>query len=137
VTHYILVGEAAGRWPVPFFDPGRYRAEYGVAADQVALGHYLTRRRKQIYSPNRLFDVTWYMSRFGDQLGPNRDPFAHYLQAGVKRDIDPSHGFDAARYRRTHLGRPTRGFARVVRADQHNPLVHYLRAEYGAGGKAT
>lgn len=137
LTHYILLGEAAGRRPVPFFNPGWYRIEYGVAADQLALTHYLTNRRKQIYSPNPLFDVRWYMDRFGHELGPNRDPFTHYLQAGVKHDIDPSRGFDAARYRRAHLGRPSRGFAWKVRADQHNPLVHYLRVEYGAAGKAN
>jgi hypothetical protein len=136
LTHYILAGEAAGRRPVAFFDPGWYRTEYGVAADQVALGHYLTNRRKQVYSPNPLFDVTWYMERFGNDLGPNRDPFAHYLQAGVKQDIAPSRGFDAAQYRRTHLGRPSRGFVWKVRADQHNPLVHYLRSEYQTASKA-
>jgi hypothetical protein len=126
------VGEAADRRPVPFFDLGWYRTAYGIAPGQSPLGHYLTHRRRQIYSPNPLFDVAWYMRRFGHDLGPNRDPFTHYLQAGVKQDIDPSPGFDAARYRRTHLGRPSRGFARLVRTEQDNPLVHYLRTLYGA-----
>jgi hypothetical protein len=132
LVHYILVGEAANRRPVPFFDPGWYRVEYGVPPEQCALSHFVSNRRKQIYSPNPLFDVGWYMERFGGDLGPNRDPFMHFLQAGMTKDIDPSRAFDIARYRRAHLGRPSRGFLRVVKAEQHNPLVHYLRAEYAA-----
>jgi hypothetical protein len=137
LVHYILVGEAANRRPVPFFDPGWYRAEYSIPAGQIALTHYLANRRTQLYSPNRLFDVKWYVTRFGGELGPNRDPFAHYLQAGMTQDIDPSRGFNAARYRRTHLGRPSRGFLRVLKPDQHNPLVHYLRVEYAAAQSGT
>jgi len=130
LVHYILLGEPANRRPVPFFDPGWYRAEYHIAYGQPALAHYLTNRRKQQFSPTPLFDVRWYVARFASELGPNRDPFAHYLQAGMTQDIDPSRWFDAARYRRTHLGRPSRGFWRMLRPDQHNPLVHHLRIEY-------
>jgi hypothetical protein len=130
LVHYILAGEQEDRRPVPFFDPGWYRAEYRLPADKLALAHYLANRRKQIYSPTPLFDVRWYVARFGEDLGPNRDPFAHYLQAGMTQDIDPSRWFNAARYRQTHLGRPSRGFSRTLRPEQHNPLVHYLRSEY-------
>jgi hypothetical protein len=136
LTHYILVGEAANRRPVPFFDPAWYRTAYAIPPEQSPLGHYLTHRRTQIFSPNPLFDVAWYIERFGHDLGPNRDPFTHYLQAGVKQDIDPSPGFDAARYRRTHLGRPSRGFTRLVRTEQHNPLVHYLRTLHGTSAQS-
>lgn len=132
LVHYSLVGEAENRRPVPFFDPGWYRTEYGVSAEQSALGHYLANRRKQLYAPTPLFDVTWYVKRFGEDIGPNRDPFAHYLQAAMMRDIDPSRGFNVADYRRSHLGRRSRGFARILSPDRHNPLVHYLRSEYGA-----
>ena len=38
--------------------------------------------------------------------GRNRDPFAHFLQAGTYRDLDPSPTFSAAEYRKRHLGRP-------------------------------
>lgn len=130
LVHYILIGEAANRRPVPFFDPGWYRAEYRIPDDMPALSHYLANRRRQLFSPTPLFDVKWYVARFGTELGPNRDPFAHYLQAGMTQDIDPSRWFNAARYRRTHLGRPSRGFLRMLRPDQHNPLVHFLRTEY-------
>jgi hypothetical protein len=130
LVHYILIGEPANRRPAPFFDPGWYRTEYDIPPDQSALGHYLANRRKQLYSPTPLFDVKWYVTRFGGDLGPNRDPFAHYLHAGTTQDIDPSRGFNAANYRRTHLGRPSRGFVRSLNPDQHNPLVHHLRSEY-------
>ena len=35
---------------------------------------------------------------------------------------------DAAGYRRTRLGRTTRGFSKMLRPEEHSPLVHYLRA---------
>jgi hypothetical protein len=130
LAHYIVAGEADNRRPVPYFDPGWYRAEYRVPETQLALTHYLTNRRQQRFSPTPLFDVNWYIARFGAELGPNRDPFAHYLHAGMTRDIDPSHWFKAERYRRTHLGRPSRGFRKAMKPEQHNPLVHYLRLEY-------
>jgi hypothetical protein len=131
LVHYILVGEPAGRRPAPYFDPAWYRQQYEVPADQSPLRHYLTNRRLQTFSPTPLFDVQWYVARFGDDLQPGRDPFAHYLQAGMTQDIDPCRNFNAARYRQAHLGRPSRGFLRVLKPEQHNPLVHYLRAEYG------
>jgi hypothetical protein len=130
LIHYIVAGEAANRRPVPFFDPGWYRTEYNVPAAETALHHYLTNRRKQIYSPTPLFDVRWYVAQAGSRLGSNRDPFAHYLLASTMRDIDPSPDFDAATYRRTHFGRPTKGFSKMLRPEEHNPLVHHLRAEY-------
>ncbi|MFO1026244.1 MAG: hypothetical protein U1E70_13745 [Acetobacteraceae bacterium] len=132
LLHYLVVGEAANRRPVPYFDPGWYRREYDVPADQPVLAHFLRHRRSQNVSPTPLFDIRWYVSRFAAELGSNRDPFAHYLQAGMTRDIDPNPGFDAAHYRRTHIGRPSRGFASLLRPDEHNPLVHYLRAQYAA-----
>lgn len=137
LVHYALLGEPAGRRPVPFFDPAWYRSEYAVPDNQLALGHHLANRRKQIFSPTPLFDIAWYMARFGDDLGPNRDPFMHFPQAGMRGDIDASRGFDAAHYRRTHLGRPSRRFWRVLKPDQHHPLVHYPRAEYAARNTGT
>ncbi len=137
LLHYILVGEATGRRPGPFFDPLWYRAEYAVPDDRSALGHYLANRRTRAFSPTPLFDIGWYMDRFGTELGPNRDLFMHFLQAGIHADIDPSRGFDAAGYRRAHLGRPSRRFGRMARPEQHNPLVHFLRTEYAALNTGT
>ncbi len=137
LVHYILVGEPSDRRPVPFFDPGWYRQEYDVPASQSALGHYLANRRKQTFSPTPFFDVRWYISRFGADLGPGRDPFAHFLQAAMTQDIDPCRHFNTALYRRTRLGRPSRTFARVLRPEQNNPLVHFLRTEYGPPKSGT
>ena len=60
---------------------------------QVALAHFLTHRRSQAFSPTPLFDVAWYVEQHGEEVASNRDPFAHFLQAGTYRDIDPSPAF--------------------------------------------
>jgi len=130
LVHYILEGEAAGRRPVPYFDPPWYRETYSVPRDQLALAHFLAHRRSQAYSPTPLFDVAWYVSRHADEVAGNRDPSAHFLQAGTYRDIDPSPQFSAAEYRRRHLGRPTRRFQQLMHPDRDNPLVHHLRTGY-------
>jgi hypothetical protein len=130
LVHYILEGERAGRRPIIYFDPAWYHEHHGIGAYENALAHYLAHRRTQAYSPNALFDAAWYVGRVGPKLGPNRDPFAHYLQAGILEDVDPSPRFNAAEYRRQHLGRPSRVFRHLMRPDKHNPLVHYLEAQY-------
>jgi hypothetical protein len=130
LVHYVLVGEPADRRPVPYFEPAWYRRTYDVPDNQTALAHYMARRRSQTVSPNHLFDVTWYVAGHAEALGPNRDPFAHYLQEGTIGDIDPSPGFDAAGYRRRHFGRPSRVFRQLMTPDRDNPLVHCLRQEY-------
>ena len=130
LMHYILAGEAANRRPVPYFDPGWYRTTYGVGPDENALAHYLTHRRSQAFSPTPQFDVAWYLAQHAEELGANRDPFAHYLQVGTFENVDPSSGFSAADYRRRHLGRPSRRFRQLMHPDKDNPLVHFLRSEY-------
>jgi hypothetical protein len=130
VVHYILEGEKLNRRPVPYFDPGWYRETYRLPPEQNALSHYLAHRRRQSFSPNPLFDVSWYVAKHANEIGPHRDPFAHFLQAGTVGDVDPSPDFDAGAYRRRHLGRASRGFRHLMRPDADNPLVHHLRAEY-------
>ncbi len=130
LVHYILEGEAAGRRPVPYFDPLWYRKSYQIPPEQNALAHFLAHRRSQKFSPIPQFDVTWYVERYADEVGRNRDPFAHYLQVGTLRDIDPSPTFNAAEYRKRHLGRPSRKFRQLMHPDRDNPLVHYLKAQY-------
>ncbi|HVC59538.1 MAG TPA: hypothetical protein VND19_04105 [Acetobacteraceae bacterium] len=130
LVHYVCEGEAANRRPVPYFDPGWYRATYGIPPEQGALAHYLAHRRSQAFSPTPLFDVDWYVARHAEELGPRRDPFAHFLQAGTLGDVDPSPAFGAADYRRRHLGRVSRGFRNLMHAEADNPLIHHLRAEY-------
>lgn len=130
LVHYVLAGEPAGRRPVPYFDPAWYRATYAVPDGMTSLAHFLRHRRSQTVSPHPLFDVGWYVDRQRAVLGPNRDPFAHYLLAGTTADIDPSPQFNARAYRRRFLGRPSRNFAGMMSPGSHNPLVHFLRSEY-------
>ncbi|HLJ06585.1 MAG TPA: hypothetical protein VKT26_09950 [Acetobacteraceae bacterium] len=130
VMHYILEGEMAGRRPVPYFDPPWYRQTYAIEPGQNALAHFLAHRRSQRFSPTPLFDVAWYVAQHPDEMGPNRDPFAHYLQAGTFRDLNPSPAFNAAEYRKRTVGRPSRQFRQLMHPDRDNPLLHYLRANY-------
>ena len=130
LVHYLLEGECAGRRPVAYFDPIWYRETYRLDASETALAHYLANRRSQKYSPNQFFDVNWYVRHSGVQVGRNRDPFAHYLQIGTFEDVSPSPAFNAPEYRRTHLGRPSRFFRHLINPEKHNPLVHYLQANY-------
>jgi hypothetical protein len=130
LVHYIVEGEADGRRPVPYFDPHWYRETYAVPVGQLALAHFLLYRRSQMLSPTPYFDVAWYVEQHRQEVAGRRDPFAHFLQAGTFRDIDPSPAFNAAEYRRRHLGRPSRRFRQLMRPDRDNPLVHFLRAEY-------
>jgi hypothetical protein len=130
VVHYVLEGEMADRRPVPYFDPLWYRETYAILSGELALAHFLTHRRSQAFSPTPLFDVAWYIEQHAEEVAGNRDPFAHFLQAGTYRDIDPSPDFNAAAYRKRHLGRPSRQFRQLMHPDRDNPLVHYLRAAY-------
>jgi hypothetical protein len=130
LVHYILQGEAANRRPVVYFDPGWYRATYAVEPGRTALAHFLTHRRSQTVSPTPLFDVAWYMAQHGVRVGANRDPFAHYLLIGILENVDPSPEFDTAKYRKDHIGRPSRQFRGLMQTSTHNPLVHFLYAQY-------
>jgi hypothetical protein len=70
------------------------------------------------------------VAQHAEALGPHRDPFAHFLQAGTQGDVDPSPLFDSAEYRRRHLGRLSRGFRNLMHAENDNPLIHHLRSDY-------
>jgi hypothetical protein len=70
------------------------------------------------------------VARHADELRPHRDPFAHFLVASTRGDVDPPPRFDAAQYRRQHLGSASRGFRNLAHAEIDNPLLHYLQAEY-------
>lgn len=130
LVHYILIGEAAGRRPVPWFDPLWYRSTYAPRLDGTVLSGYLASRQSQGVSPNGYFDCNWYMEIHGAEVGPRRDSFAHYLQQGAFRDLPPSPAFDPGRYRKKHLGRPSRSFRHLVRPEQENPLVHKMTHDY-------
>jgi hypothetical protein len=130
LVHYLLEGETAGRRPVVYFDPIWYRGTYGVPARQSALAHFLTHRRSQLFSPHPEFDLDWYLRTYGEEVGPNRDPFAHYLMSGTYADVSPSTAFDWSAYRRRTRGRRTRHFQWTLDPTRDNPLIHKLHAEY-------
>lgn len=130
LLHYLLVGEAGGRRPTVYFDPTWYRDHYAIPLGQSPLAHYLAHRRTQQYSPNALFDPAWYIAQSGTSLHGNRDPFTHFLIAGMQRDIPPSEAFDMAAWRRRTRGRSTRHFRHLLSPDRDNPLVHYLLSTY-------
>ena len=65
-------------------------------------------------------------------LGPNRDPFAHFLLNGAVGDHDPSIAFDSAAYRAAMMTNDEEPVATGPRAwaaaDLRVPLVHWLDA---------
>jgi hypothetical protein len=132
VTHYILEGEAANRRPAPWFDPIWYRSEYQVPSGHLALAHYLQHRHGRVVSPNRLFDVNWYVARHGTSIPPEIDPFAHYLVSGALRDIDPSPWFDARAWRHRHMAPLAAEGQSELPVTARNPLVHFLRLQHNA-----
>jgi hypothetical protein len=123
LTHYVLEGEAAGRRPIAYFDPVWYRDAYRLGSHEIALAHYLAHRRSQSFSPNPLFDVSWYLSVHHLEIGVDHDPFLHFLRASTLADVDPSPNFSSAEYRRRHLGW-------LSLSESCTPLIHYLLYHY-------
>ena len=119
LAHYARSGEPNGFRPSCLFDPAWYRVAYNIASDQLALAHYLEHRRSQSVAPNPNFDITFYLSRHGADIGPNRDPFMHLMRWGATLDLDPSATFDSATYREREMAD---GDGTQV------PFVHYLEA---------
>ena len=131
LSHYILEGEPFNRRPVLWFDPVWYRTEYAVTDGRLALAHYLTHRHTGTFSPNPLFDATWYVSRHGATIPLGIDPFTHYLFHGAMQDIDPSPRFDARLWRHRHMAPLTAASQFELPLIARNPLVHHLCATLG------
>ncbi|MDV2987912.1 UNVERIFIED_CONTAM: hypothetical protein Q9R58_26765 [Methylobacteriaceae bacterium AG10] len=131
LVHYLTLGEASGCRPVCYFDPHWYARTYRLPRRACALAHFLTHRRSQRFAPNPNFDLAFYLDRYGVEIGPNRDPFAHHLRFGAVRDIDPSPHFDSERYRQSKMTDPPAGTRTPwAEADLRVPLVHYLDTQY-------
>ena len=129
LLHYIRKGEPAGCRPIAFFDPAWYRRAYGLKSSQLALRHYLESRRSQRVAPNAEFDLDFYLARHRDEIGRNRDPFAHLIRCGAARDLDPSPRFDSRAYRAASMGAPPPGPQTLAIHERRVPLVHYLDAQ--------
>lgn len=127
LAHYIKLGEALGCWPINFFDPGWYRIEYQLPAGASPLRHYLTHRRSQRFSPNRWFDLHFYLEHHRHDIGPNRDPFMHFVRYGAAmKDFDPSPEFDSAKYRRDVMSFDRKVRTGLISHEMRVPLIHYL-----------
>ena len=129
LVHYIRKGEAAGCRPIAYFDPAWYRRTYGVTAKTSALRHYIENRRSQRVAPNPHFDLELYLVRHRDEIGPNRDPFAHLIRCGATRDLDPSPDFDSRAYRQASMETIPSGPQTLSMHEMRVPLVHYLDAQ--------
>ena len=103
LAHYVAEGEAGGLRPSLAFDPAWYREGYDLPEGCSPLRHYLGNRQSQALSPLPLFDVGFYIRRYGQDIPAGRDPFTHYLISGAARDFDPSPWFNSAAYRRRHM----------------------------------
>ncbi len=130
LVHYIIQGDREGRRPIVYFDPQWYRAHYDLPDEQLALAHFLANRRTQRFSPNAHFNVEWYLQCCGSQVGPNRDPFAHYLQTGTYGDVWPAPDFDPSALRRSTVGRRSRNFSWALHPARDNPLIRYMHQTY-------
>jgi hypothetical protein len=135
LTHYVLHGEAANARPCAWFDTAWYRRTYRLPARVSPLLHYLRHRRSQRFSPNPSFDHEFYLNTYGEIVGPNRDPFAHFLVYGARRDLNPSADFDSAAYRARHM-LPRAPTAPLGPLEEDNPLVHFFlhRSESSRAG---
>ena len=126
LCHYIRVGEPAGFRPICYFEPTWYARTYALPKGTSALAHYLRHRRSQAYAPNALFDLDFYLGRYGGEIGPNRDAFAHFLRCGGARDLDPSANFSSQAYRERHGLDAALRPARLADHEACIPLVHHL-----------
>jgi hypothetical protein len=126
LTHYILHGEPDDLRPCAWFDTAWYRRTYRLSRAASPLLHYLRHRRSQRFSPNPRFDHEFYLQTYGDMIGPNRDPFAHFLVHGARRDLNPAADFDSAAYRARHMPPLDPMAARRASVEDENPLVHFF-----------
>lgn len=138
LIHYITVGQPNRFRPIIYFDPEFYSRQIGEKGCDRLLSHFLRHRRSQRHSPVEAFDVAWYSRAYATDIGPNRDPFAHYLRVGISRDVDPSPTFDAGQYRRASMGVPPQPAPREsggaagerLQKELRNPLVHFLTSTF-------
>ncbi len=114
--HYLLVGEARGNRPHPFYDPlfAKTRGIAGLAA-------YLRRPALWCLPPSPLFDPAHY--RATAPAGGN--PLVDFSRRGFAADRDPSVGFDTAFFKRVvAFYRPDKAeFAFELMADPARPIT--------------
>ncbi len=123
LVHYWRYGEQENRQPVPIFDTEWYRHTYGEEiGDRSPLAHYLQNRHLRKFSPNRCFDIAFYLESNPDVAAADVDPFEHFITTGYREGRNPSASFDIFYYTRKHL-----------RDDPRDPLTHYFEVGRAAG----
>ena len=110
LVHYFEFGEAEGRPPSERFMPAWYWEKYGVASDESALAHFLSRRHTGRVAPVPVFDPSWYLERNPDVAASGADPFDHFYNFGETEGRNPAQDFELrfyqARYAARHLASP-------------------------------
>jgi hypothetical protein len=115
-VHFILHGDAEGRWPGPLFNSPWYREKQGLRFSDSALGHYLAHRKSGTVSPIPEFDIDFYAKHCPDVIAAKIDPFEHYISYGYREGRHPSAEFDGQWYAERYL----KG------ASEPNPFFHWL-----------
>lgn len=123
LLHYWRFGERENRQPCPLFETGWYRATYAAEIGAgSALAHYLAHRHLKRFSPNRFFDIAYYLERNPDVAAADVDPLEHFVTTGFREGRPPSAVFDLHFYVRKHM-----------RGDGRDPLTHYFEVGRAAG----
>lgn len=116
LLHYWRFGERENRQPCPLFETAWYRATYHAPIGAGSpLGHYLAHRHLKRFSPNRFFDVVYYLDRNPDVAAAGVDPLEHFVSTGFREGRWPSEAFDVSYYVRKYL-----------QGDARDPLTHYF-----------
>lgn len=91
LLHYLRHGDLEGRQPMPLFDPNWYRMAYGLAADRLALRHFLPRRSSGRFAPCAALYPVPFLSAYRALAGRNADAFRQYLDdmAAARREPFP------------------------------------------------
>jgi glycosyltransferase involved in cell wall biosynthesis len=105
LLHYVLAGERAGQKPCALFEPGWYAESYGLdLSRESALAHYLRHRAKNLFNPNRHFDIAHYLEHNPDIRAAPIDGFEHWFGWGQFEGRSGSPAFSADYVRRRYLG---------------------------------
>jgi hypothetical protein len=90
LLHYLRHGDFEGRRPVEYFDPNWYRAAYDLAADRLALRHFLPRRGTGRFAPCAMLYPVPFLAPWRDCPARNEDPFRAYLDDMTRAGQAPS-----------------------------------------------
>lgn len=133
LAHYRRYGEAEGRFPSPWFNPGWYRRAYDISAEQSPLEHFLPRRATGQFLPCAALYLVPHVPPWRDDPASGADPFDRYLTATVVPEqellpdltqIQPSGLIDATYYRINPVGQYE---------NELDPALHYCRIGWLAG----